>query len=276
MRSGFALTVSLSILLIGAKSCGTEFTPKLIDDVVLSNQPGYRDRSFNQDLATTESTCLDATSGESTHCYPVFATIDPNNTFVTRVVVQWGDRPSGNGEPSYDNVEPASHHYNNVPITQPVDWKANLPIRNNIIEGSLIDYQFRVFYKVHPDDTTEYSYWPGTRSLTIGPAQLSGATIVKGNTSFEPNILTVPMGESKTVNIRLSRPPTAPVIVRFYIDSPDVVQVTDDAGQSLTQLRFEPNQFVKAILVRRLRSTAGGEVLWAKASGWTHDAMSVR
>ncbi|HCA78723.1 MAG TPA: hypothetical protein DEP53_03210, partial [Bacteroidetes bacterium] len=213
MRSGLALTVILSTLLLGAKSCGTEFTPKLIEDSVLLNKPGTRTSAFNQDMATTESTCFDQATSTTSHCTRVSAVIDPNNTIITKVVVQWGDRPGGNGEPWYDNVEPASLDFPNSPPTRPARWTARLPIRDNIVEGSVIDFQFRVFYKTTPEGTTEYSYWPGVRRLTVGPAQKFGVNVVFGKSSFEPTSLTIQAGQSESANIRLSRAPTAPVLV---------------------------------------------------------------
>jgi hypothetical protein len=104
-------------------------SPKLVDDFVLQNVPGSRDRAYAQDQLV-----------EGMRRKLVWATIDPNNTFVTKVVVEWGDALASQTEaplvlradatPAAPNVVFDPQHPNDY-ATAPAPWGAELLLRGN-------------------------------------------------------------------------------------------------------------------------------------------------
>lgn len=149
-----------------------EHHPKLTEDFVTLNKPGTREISFNSDFMHLPL----IKQG-------VWSKIDPNNTFITRVVAEWGDSPGGEGEPWFDMTEEAEPESPNMKYTgdsenyrtDPGKWSAYLPTRENMREGSRIYYQFHVFYKSNTSSSTPtLSTWLGQRTMVFGPNSSCG------------------------------------------------------------------------------------------------------
>lgn len=102
--------------------------PKLAGDSFTLNQPGTRHLSFAQDALI-----------EGVREKTIWAEIEPNNTFITRVVVEWGDALPGQAEVTYtmqNELEPrlaASRFTGNTATysTQPDTWGVKLALRGD-------------------------------------------------------------------------------------------------------------------------------------------------
>ena len=271
----FCIVSLLLWMIVSMGGCITtvEHRPKLTEDFVTLNKPGTRETAFMSDFMQGPIIKQQ-----------VWSKIDPNNTFITRVVVEWGDSPSGGGEPWFGITEEALPESPNMKYTgdsgnyrtDPGIWSAYLPIRENMSEGSKIYYQFHVFYKLNTSSSAPtISTWLGERTLVFGPpscAFIPGVYVITTcTTRLEPLNLPAHAGEVGSAEVKLYISPSAPLTVHFYTDPEGALQVLNEQGQPIDRVIFNRNESVKAIQIKA--NQAGEVVLWAKASGWMHDTI---
>lgn len=253
--------------------------PRVAQDPNALNKPGTREQSFMWDEWSPDVTLT------------AWARIAPDNTFVTRVVVNWMDNPDGLESPLRtegrgDEATPEDERCRfggdtSRYRTSPCRWAVRLPVREGMRVGGRMDYMFNVFFKRSPGDDAEQSATMGYRDVKLGPPQ--------GRVSFDGENLSLDVNaESDFITVTLSTPPPAGVLARFYSDPEGVLQVLDEEGRPADGLWFDANQFVKRVKVKPVQASGGAAnpgnnnvvqsglaVLWVKASGWKHDFLTV-